>query len=248
MKSRLTSPDTISLHRALERIKKNKIDNVIIEASSHGLDQKRIDHLNLKAALFTNFSHDHLDYHKTMKSYLNAKLRLFKKILPKRRIIISDKQNKQYPILKKIAAKKQRLIDINSLEEKLTKIKNLKFNEFQIKNLSMAIASAKLCNLKEKKIFNSLDKIKNVNGSLELIRIFPNNVKTFVDFAHTPDALIKSLEALKNSFGNNISVVFGCGGDRDYKKRPLMARIIPIHIVKKFILPMIILEMKSLKR
>ncbi len=236
VKSRLTSPDTISLHSALERIKKNKIDNVIIEASSHGLDQKRIDHLNLKAALFTNFSHDHLDYHKTMKSYLNAKLRLFKKILPKRRIIISDKQNKQYPILKKIAAKKkQRLIDINSLEEKLTKIKNLKFNEFQIKNLSMAIASAKLCNLKEKKIFNSLDKIKNVNGRLELIRIFPNNVKTFVDFAHTPDALMKSLEALKNSFGNNISVVFGCGGDRDYKKRPLMARIADSYCKKIYI-------------
>ena len=73
----------------------------------------------------------------------------------------------------------------------MTKIKNLKFNEFQIKNLSMAIASAKLCNLKEKKIFNSLDKIKNVSGRLELIRIFPNNVKTFVDFAHTPDALKK---------------------------------------------------------
>ena len=99
----------------------------------------------------------------------------------------------------------------------------------------MAIASAKLCNLKEKKIFNSLDKIKNVNGRRELIRIFPNNVKTFVDFAHTPDALIKSLEALKNSFGNNISVVFGCGGDRDYKKRPLMARITDSYCKKIYI-------------
>ena len=86
MKSRLTSPDTISLHRALERIK-NKIDNVIIEASSHGLDQKRIDHLNLKAALFTNFSHDHLDYHKTMKSYLKCQITFIQKNITKKKLL-----------------------------------------------------------------------------------------------------------------------------------------------------------------
>ena len=79
IKSDLTSPDTIHLHQILQKLKKNKIDNVIIETSSHGLDQKRVDHLNFKAGIFTNFSQDHLDYHRTMKKYLNAKLRLFKK-------------------------------------------------------------------------------------------------------------------------------------------------------------------------
>ena len=83
--SDLTSPETITLHHTLERIKKNKIDNVIIEASSHGLHQKRLEHLNIKAGIFTNFSQDHLDYHKTMQSYLNAKLRLFKNILSKKK-------------------------------------------------------------------------------------------------------------------------------------------------------------------
>ena len=79
IKTNLTSPDTILLHQLLEKIKKN-IDNVIIEASSHGLHQKRLDHLNLRAGIFTNFSQDHLDYHKSMYSYLNAKLYLFNKI------------------------------------------------------------------------------------------------------------------------------------------------------------------------
>ena len=77
IKSKLTSPDTITLHKALEKIKKEKIDNVLIEASSHGLDQKRLDHLNIKAGIFTNFSQDHLDYHKTMSSYFNSKMYLF---------------------------------------------------------------------------------------------------------------------------------------------------------------------------
>ena len=84
IKSKLTSPDTVTLHEYLEKIKKEKIDNVLIEASSHGLHQKRIDHLNIKAGIFTNFSQDHLDYHKTMNSYFNSKMYLFKKILHKK--------------------------------------------------------------------------------------------------------------------------------------------------------------------
>ena len=81
LKTNLTSPDTIFLHKHLNNLKKKKIDHVIIEASSHGLDQKRLHNINFKAAIFTNFSQDHLDYHKSMKLYLNAKLILFKEIL-----------------------------------------------------------------------------------------------------------------------------------------------------------------------
>ena len=94
------------LHQALEKIKKNKIDNVIIEASSHGLHQKRISHLNLIAGIFTNFSQDHLDYHYSMQSYLNSKLSLFKNILSKKKVVISDKFIKEYSLLKKISSKK----------------------------------------------------------------------------------------------------------------------------------------------
>ena len=85
IKTELTSPDTISLHKELEIIKKNKIENVIVEASSHGLNQKRLEHLNFRAGIFTNFSQDHLDYHKTMNSYLRSKLHLFKNILSKKK-------------------------------------------------------------------------------------------------------------------------------------------------------------------
>ena len=81
IKTGLTSPDTITIHKYLQLLKNNKIDNVIIEASSHGLDQSRLHHINFKSAIFTNFSQDHLDYHKTMKSYFSAKLILFRKIL-----------------------------------------------------------------------------------------------------------------------------------------------------------------------
>ena len=224
--SSLTSPDTIALHKILEKLKKNNIDNVIIEASSHGLKQKRMDHLNLKSGIFTNFSQDHLDYHKTMKAYLNAKLILFNNLLSKKKTIISDSSIKQYQILKKISKRRKlNLIDSKQIEERIENKKNLKLIKFQRKNLSMAISAAKLCKLSDKMIYSSLSKIKGIDGRLELVRTFSNKINVFVDYAHTPDALYKSLNSLKDIFGNKISIVFGCGGDRDVKKRPIMAKI-----------------------
>ena len=225
-KSYLTSPDTILLHKTLEKIKKEKIDNVILEASSHGLHQKRIEHLNLKAGIFTNFSQDHLDYHKTMQSYLNSKLHLFKNILGKGKFLICSSESKEYFILKKISKnRKLRFFNANTLKQKLIKIKNIKFRDFQLNNLSMAIAAAKIVGVKEKNIFNNINKLIDADGRLELVKTFPNNVKVYIDFAHTPDALFKALKFLKKNQGKNISLVFGCGGDRDLKKRPLMAKI-----------------------
>ena len=224
--SSLTSPDTIALHKILEKLKKNNIDNVIIEASSHGLKQKRMDHLNLKSGIFTNFSQDHLDYHKTMKAYLNAKLILFNNLLSKKKTIISDSSIKQYQILKKISKRRKlNLIDSKPIEERIENKKNLKLIKFQRKNLSMAISAAKLCKLSDNMIYSSLSKIKGIDGRLELVRTFSNKINVFVDYAHTPDALYKSLNSLKDIFGNKISIVFGCGGDRDVKKRPIMAKI-----------------------
>ena len=105
IKTNLTSPDTIFLHQTLQKLKKENIDNVIIEASSHGLHQKRFDHINFKAGIFTNLSQDHLDYHKTMRSYLNAKLILFKNILSKKKVVITDKSIKQFSEIKRISKK-----------------------------------------------------------------------------------------------------------------------------------------------
>ena len=226
LKTDLTSPDTIALHKNLHNLKNKKIDNVIIEASSHGLVQKRLNNINFKAAVFTNFSQDHLDYHKTMKRYLDAKLVLFKKILRSRSFIISDNLIPQFLILKKIAKQKSlNLLDISKEIEKI-KYSSIHLNDdFKIKNLAMAIIAAKICGLKEKKIYKVIKKIKDVDGRLELVKRYSDSVAVFIDYAHTPDALLKALSSLKINYGNNISLVFGCGGDRDKKKRSLMAKI-----------------------
>jgi murE/murF fusion protein len=226
IKTNLTTPDTIFLHKHLNYLKKKKIDNVIIEASSHALDQQRLHHVKFKAAIFTNFSQDHLDYHKTMKSYLNKKLILFKEILGKKSKIISDQEIKPFALIKKIALKKNfRILDIKKKFDQIKSISASPYTDFKIKNLAMAIEAAKLCGLREKLIYKSVSKLKDVNGRLEFTRRFPNNVNVFIDYAHTPDALTKALKSLQTDYGKDISLVFGCGGNRDKKKRPQMAKI-----------------------
>ena len=226
IKTSNTSPDTISLHKYLQLLKDNKIDNVIIEASSHGLDQNRLDHLNCKTAIFTNFSQDHLDYHKTMTRYLNAKLILFKKIIPHKSNIIVDRGINEFSILKEISKKRKlNLVEISETVKKIENTYDNRYSTFQKKNLSMAITAAKFCGLREKNIYQSLKNIQDVNGRLELVKIFHNNIRVFIDYAHTPDALLKVLQSLKKIYGKSISLVFGCGGDRDFKKRPLMGSI-----------------------
>ena len=236
IKTKLTSPDIITLHKNLEKLKQNKIDNVIIEASSHGLDQNRLDNLNIKVGIFTNFSQDHLDYHKTMKKYFRAKLNLFSKLLSKKSCVITDNLIKEYSTIKKICKNRQlKLLDINKLIYKLKDIPIPLIGSFQIKNLSMAILAARLCNIKNDKINNVLQKLKNVDGRLELIKRYPSNIKIFIDYAHTPDALLEVLKSIKNTYGNNISLVFGCGGNRDFKKRPLMAKIAKVFCQKIYV-------------
>ena len=226
IKTDLTSPDTITLHKNLEKLKKNKIENVIIEASSHGLNQNRLDNINFKAGIFTNFSQDHLDYHMTMKNYLNAKLLLFSKLLPKKSCVITDDSIKEYLVLKKISRKRKlRLLEISNQFSNIQNLSSSLVGMFQKKNLSMAILAAKLCGLKNLEIDKALKKIKSIDGRLELVKNYSNNIKVFVDYAHTPKALAEVIKSLKTTYNENISLVFGCGGERDFKKRYLMAKI-----------------------
>ena len=226
IKTNLTSPDTVNIHKYLYFLKKKKIENVIIESSSHGLYQKRLHHIKFKGAIFTNFSLDHLDYHKNMKSYLKAKLILFREILVKKATVITDKELDQFPKIRKISKiKKFKLIDINKEFNKIKSKQLEDTSDFKIKNLAMAIKAARLCGLNDKLIYKTIRKIKDVDGRLELIKKYSNGAKVFIDYAHTPDALSKTLKSLEHSNGKNISLVFGCGGDRDKKKRPIMARI-----------------------
>ena len=245
-----TTLDPIKLSFHLEKLKKQNIDNVILEASSHGLKQNRLDGLNFKTALFTNLSHDHLDYHKNFKNYLNAKLYLFENLLNKNSNVITDITIPEYKKIKKISLRKKlnlntigvKKSDLNIIahkyvgEKQIIKIKyknnfySFKTNligKIQIKNILMAMIAAEKSNIDFKSIVNVISKVNPVSGRLEKIGRIRNNSKVILDYAHTPDALKTCLQNLKDQFKNNkISIVFGCGGDRDKFKRPRMGQIV----------------------
>ena len=232
----LTTPDIINLHKTLQKLKKKEINNVIIETSSHGLKQGRLDGISFKTGIFTNFSHDHLDYHKTMKDYFKSKMILFKNNLKKKSdVIISSKIN-EFKKIKKISYKNKLKINLTDMmENKISnfKLKNL-VGEFQATNLAMALIAVEKSGVRVKKLLSLLNKIKPVPGRCELVKTFNNNVKVFIDYAHTPDALEQSLRNIKNRYGN-VTVVFGCGGQRDKSKRPKMGKI-AARLAKKIII------------
>jgi murE/murF fusion protein len=244
-----TTIDPITLGIILSKLKKEKINNVILEASSHGLKQNRLDGLKFRTGIFTNLSHDHLDYHKTLNDYLKSKLYLFEKLLKKKATIITDIEIPQYRRIKEVALKKKFNIETISNnkgnlkiisheynnEKQIVKIKyNKNIYEFktkligkvQIKNILMAMIAATKSGLNFKKIIHTIDNLKPVSGRLEQIGFIKNNSKVILDYAHTPDALKTSLRSLREQFKNKkISIVFGCGGDRDKTKRPMMGKI-----------------------
>ena len=244
-----TTIDPIALSKILNKLKKEKINDVILEASSHGLKQNRLDGLKFKTGIFTNLSHDHLDYHKTFGDYLKSKLYLFEKLLKKNGNIITDIEIPQYRRIKEIALKNQFNIETisnnnSNLEiisheyqnekqivqikynKNIYKFKTRLIGKIQIKNILMAIIAATKSSLNFKKIINTIDNLKPASGRLEQIGIIKNNSKVILDYAHTPDALKASLVSLKEQFKNKkISIVFGCGGNRDKAKRPMMGKI-----------------------
>ncbi len=248
---RNTTLDPIKLREAIDHLNKKKINNVILEASSHGLKQHRLDGLKFDIGIFTNLSHDHLDYHKNFKDYLNAKLYLFNNLIKKQGAIITDKSIPQYNFLKKIAdQKKLKLLTIygpnSDLElishhcnkdQQILKIKqknkkkiySLELNligKFQIKNILMAILAATKNGINLNSVIKHMAKLKPVNGRLENIGNLKNKSKVLLDYAHTPDALKTILINVKEQFPNaKIRLLFGCGGDRDKTKRSKMGKI-----------------------
>ncbi len=244
-----TTLDSLQLGKHLTKLKEKNIDNVILEASSHGLKQFRLDGLKFKTGIFTNLSHDHLDYHKSYKDYLDSKLYLFKKLLVKNSNIISDLDISQYKKIKLIAQKKK--LKLNTIskkngdlsivsheylgEKQLLKINykkklyNFELNligKIQLKNVLMSMIAANMSNIDFKKIINVANKIKSVSGRFEKIGLIKNNSSVILDYAHTPDALRLCLQNIKDQFKNRkISIVFGCGGERDKFKRPIMGKI-----------------------
>ena len=244
-----TTFDTIQINKLLKRLKENKIENVILEASSHGLNQNRLDGLEFDIGIITNLTRDHLDYHKTYKNYLNSKLILFKKLLKKKSYAIYDNELKISSNLNKIAKlnkiKKVTLGNIKSSfpiinhqflkdEQKITFRFDKKKYSFstklvgraQIKNLLMAIMAAMKSKISLEKIIKIVPKIKPVNGRLEKVGNLYNNGIVILDYAHTPDALKTCIKNVKEQFKlRKINLVFGCGGERDRPKRKIMGII-----------------------
>ena len=244
-----TTIDPVNIHKILNNLKKININNVILEASSHGLKQQRLHGINFKSALFTNLSRDHLDYHKTFEDYLDSKLILFKELLKKRGNIVFDEKIMQAKQLNQISKNRKlkkytlglrnsfiRILNIKKIgERKIVEfiLKNKKYSfeteiigDIQIKNLFFSIIAAYLSNLNIEAILKSIPKVKPISGRLEKISFLKNNAKVILDYAHTPEALKVALLNLKEEYPlSKISLVFGCGGNRDKDKRPLMGAI-----------------------
>ena len=244
-----TTFDPIKLNKLLEILKTKKINNTILEASSHGLKQHRLDGLKFDIGIFTNLSRDHLDYHKTYKDYLNSKLILFKRLMKKNSYIIFDNDIDISSKLKKIS-KTNNLKNLSlgstdsnlkitdhrflKLSQKVTFLLNNKnftfvthlIGKVQIKNILMSILAASKSNIPMKNIVSSIKKIKPVSGRLEKIGNLKNNSIVILDYAHTPDALEVCLKNIREQFKlRKINLVFGCGGERDKPKRKIMGRI-----------------------
>jgi len=254
-----TTIDPIKLSKILSNLKKQNIDNVIMEASSHGLKQNRLDGLLFNTGIFTNLSQDHLDYHKNLKNYLKAKLYLFEKLIKKNGNVIADKEIPQFQKIKKITLNKNlNLYSLNSQKNNfqylshrfqgeaqllqishnnlIYKIKLNLIGKIQLKNVQMAIAAAIKSDIDIKKILKVIPKIKSVEGRFEKIGKIKNQSKVILDYAHTPDALRTCLLNLKEQFpGQKISLVFGCGGNRDQDKRAKMGKIADIFANKIYL-------------
>ena len=246
-RTNLTTPDIITIHKELNFFKKKKIDNVCLEASSHGLHQNRLDGINFTAGIFTNFTQDHLDYHKNLKNYLRAKLYLFSSLLKKNSFAILDTDIPEFPIINKICKKrkikilsfgsrgnaiklishyyfgKKQIIKINFLNKIYNIIVDL-IGDFQIKNLFASMLASYLSVKNSDKIVKTLSKIKSADGRMQSVGTKGKSA-VVVDYAHTPDALKKSLQTLAKQFNKKVDVVFGCGGDRDKGKRYKMGKI-----------------------
>ena len=241
----LTTPDPVSLAETLARLARAGIKHAAIEASSHGLDQFRLDGVRLTAAAFTNLTRDHLDYHGTEDAYRTAKLRLFAELLPEGAPVVAWSELDSISLGALTGIALRRRLDLRTVGAAGTAIRLLAAiprpdgqllsveaagvrreialplpGRFQADNALLAAALAGA--LGERDALDRLAELHGVRGRLELAARLSNGAAVYVDYAHTPDALERLLTALRPHTAGRLHVVFGAGGDRDRGKRPLM--------------------------
>ena len=243
----LTTPDPIALHRSLDELAGEGVTHLALEASSHGLDQFRLDGVRVNAGAFTNLSRDHMDYHPTVAHYLAAKLRLFSDlVVDNGTAVITADHDQSHAVIDAARARKLNLITvgrkgdtikligavIDGFAQTLTiehqgrtrKLRLPLVGEFQIENALVAAGLAIATGGDAERVFAAIENLQGAPGRLELVGE-RNGAPIFVDYAHKPDALQKALEALRPYAKRKLVVVFGAGGDRDIGKRPLMGEI-----------------------
>jgi UDP-N-acetylmuramoyl-L-alanyl-D-glutamate--2,6-diaminopimelate ligase len=240
-----TTPDPVEIHELLAKLKADGVDRLAIEASSHGLDQHRLDGVKIKGCGFTNITRDHMDYHATFEEYLAAKLRLFTEVVADGGVAVvnADADHAERFIA---AARARGLILITvgrkgdtirldrredrggaqaltlHYNDKIFYIELPQAGEFQASNALVAAGLAIGLGEDPGRVFAALEHLKGAPGRMEKVAFSKAGAPIYVDYAHTPDSLEKVLEALRPHTANRLHVVFGCGGDRDKGKRPLM--------------------------
>jgi UDP-N-acetylmuramoyl-L-alanyl-D-glutamate--2,6-diaminopimelate ligase len=243
-----TTPDAMKLQEIAAKLVDDDVEHLAIEASSHGLDQRRLDGLRITAAGFTNLSHDHLDYHASLADYFDAKMRLFEELLtPGSAAVINVDTDRGREAARRAGA---RGLDVWSVGHAGETIRVLSVTrdaagqhvtvevkghrhavdlplvgDFQVSNALVAAGLVLSTGGDEKLVMHALQSLKGARGRLELVGRTRTGAPVFVDYAHKPDALENALASLRPYTRNRLHVVFGCGGDRDRAKRPIMGEI-----------------------
>lgn len=241
--TKLTTPDVVSLNELMSQMNEEGCDYVFMEVSSHAIDQKRIAGLNFRGGVFTNISHDHLDYHKTFKAYIEAKKKFFDELKPEAFALVNvDDSNGEVMIQNTRASKKRyslrKIADYKSrvLENTIEGI-HLEMNDYDIHlklvgdfnayNATAVFGVAMELGMPPFEVLQILSSLKSAEGRFDLVRSEQKDVYAIIDYAHTPDALEKVLDTINGLKMRTTKVItiVGCGGNRDKKKRPEMARV-----------------------
>ncbi|AVA22111.1 MULTISPECIES: UDP-N-acetylmuramoyl-L-alanyl-D-glutamate--2,6-diaminopimelate ligase [unclassified Rhizobium] len=244
----LTTPDPVSLHQLLAELSDEGVTHAAMEASSHGLDQFRLDGVRLAAAAFTNLGRDHMDYHPTVEDYLAAKMRLFRDLLPKGSpaVIFADDAWSEQAIaaarnagqdirtvgrkgdflaLKRVEHFRHKQIAEVHLGDDIFEVHIPLAGDFQVANTLVAAGLAISTGVAAPVAMAALEKLSGASGRLELVGHTHDGALAYVDYAHKPDALENVLNSVRPFTTGRVIVVFGCGGDRDRGKRPIMGEI-----------------------
>ena len=243
-----TTPEPITLHRILARLADNGVSHAAMEASSHGLAQRRLDGVRLTAAGFTNFSQDHLDYHADFDAYFAAKAELFGRVLPEDGVAVINMDGARGGDMAAVArARGQDVVTVGRSEEADLRIlgqrcdpvgQDIRFDwqghvdsarlgligGFQSENVMLAVALAIASGTAPREAFKVLPRLTQVRGRMELVARRDNGAPVYVDYAHTPDAVGTALQSLRPHIMGRLVVVLGAGGDRDPTKRKLMGQ------------------------